>query len=417
MSGPGDPSSGSRRAASRPDRDVVVVGASCAGLLAARDLAREGVRTLVLDSREDFDTPSRTWIVTPRIQDLLDFDIEESVVHETGVMELLVNGSRRRVRLEEPDLVVERPALRRILAREAEEAGAEIELGRRVREVELGGSAFRVRTASNGTPGTTIAATHVIGADGTRSLVAEAMGAGPQRAVPIVQARVRLPDGYDADVTKVWFDRKRTRFFYWLIPESPEVGVLGLIGETPGNARELLDDFLEKEGGWEPLEYQGAMIPLHRPFRRVEDRRGTRRVLLVGDAAAHVKVTTVGGVVSGMWGARAAARAILEGTSYRRELAALHRELWLHDLVRWFLDRFGDRHYDRLLDLLNPELRRLLGRHNRDSFAPQAWRLLRAQPKVLGLALASLIGTGGPRPEPVPRDRPRPTSLAEQAEG
>ena len=137
---------------------------------------------------------------------------------------------------------------------------------------------------------------HLVGADGSRSVVAEAFGARPQRTVPIVQARVALGDRYDPDVTRIWFDRARTRFFYWLIPESKTSGVLGLIAERPSSARPLLEAFM-KEHGYRAEEYQGAMIPLHQPRRPIEWRAGEGRVLLVGDAAAHVKVTTVGGVV------------------------------------------------------------------------------------------------------------------------
>ena len=123
--------------------------------------------------------------------------------------------------------------------------------------------------------------------------MAEAFGARPQRTVPIVQARVALGDRYDPDVTRIWFDRARTRFFYWLIPESKTSGVPGLIAERPSSARPLLEAFM-KEHGYRAEEYQGAMIPLHQPRRPIEWRAGEGRVLLVGDAAAHVKVTTVG---------------------------------------------------------------------------------------------------------------------------
>ena len=56
--------------------------------------------------------------------------------------------------------------------------------------------------------------------------------------------------------------------------------------------------------------------------------------------ASHVKVTTVGGLVTGLWGARAAAESILKNTSYAKALRRLNRELWLHELIRRVLNRF-----------------------------------------------------------------------------
>ncbi len=72
---------------------------------------------------------------------------------------------------------------------------------------------------------------------------------------------------------------------------------------------------------------------------------GRTRVMMVGDAAGHVKVTTVGGTVSGLSGARAAARAILRESGYHRELRPLTFELTLHWLIRRLWNRFSEEDY------------------------------------------------------------------------
>lgn len=89
-------------------------------------------------------------------------------------------------------------------------------------------------------------------------------------------------------------------------------------------------------------------------------------VYLVGDAVAQVKVTTVGGLVTGLRGARAAANAILRGRDYLKELRPLRYELGLHLMLRCVLNRFCSRDYYRLLGLLNEKTLHLLGRYNRD---------------------------------------------------
>jgi digeranylgeranylglycerophospholipid reductase len=366
--------------------DTLVIGASCAGLRTAELLAGAGQRVLVLERRSALDRIERTWIVTPHIHDVLDFMPAEAVVHRTGVMRLFAGRSQRDVTLHVPDLVVERARLLPLLAERARQAGAELKLGATAAGIELAPGGFRIiaRVADGGAP-LVLHAANLVGADGVKSTVGLRFQTRPQRAVPIVQARVELPRGYDPNVTAVWFDRARTRFFYWLIPESTTTGALGLIGEQSANARQLLDDFLN-EHGFRPLSYQGAMIPLHQPFRRIEWDVGGHRVLLVGDAAAHVKVTTVGGLVSGLWGAHAAARALTRGSAYGCELRALHAELHVHDFMRWVLDRFSQADYEHLLGLLGQGLQTILGRHNRDTMAVSKWSLLAAQPRMVTLA-------------------------------
>jgi flavin-dependent dehydrogenase len=370
--------------------DTLVIGGSCSGLRAAELLAERGQRVLVVERRPALDRLGRTWIVTPHLQHVLGFQPNEAVVHRTGVMQLFAGSAQRTVRLNVPDLVIERARLLPLLATRAKAASADILLGTAASGIHLVPGGFRVTVRQAQGRTAVLHARHLVGADGVKSTVAQRFQARAQHAVPIVQAQVALPAGYDPDVTAVWFDRARTRFFYWLIPESTTTGALGLIAERPDNARALLDDFL-LEHGFRAISYQGAMIPLHQPFRRIEWDWGGHRVLLVGDAAAHVKVTTVGGLVSGLWGAHAAARALTTQTSYRRELRGLHAELHVHDLMRWVFDRFSQADYERMLGLLGQGLQTILGRHDRDSVARSKWSLLAAQPRIVTLAARAVL--------------------------
>ena len=188
------------------------------------------------------------------------------------------------------------------------------------------------------------------------SNVAQAAGWPRQDTVPLIQAIVRLPADYPPDTVRVWFVPEDTPYFYWLIPESPTKGALGLIGEDGQEARRFLDTFLEKRR-IEPLSFQGAKIPVYKWWVPVKRRVGAGRVYLVGDAAAQVKVTTVGGIVTGFRGALGVAEAILNG-GRSRELRSLRRELDLHLLIRKTLHHFRQPDYSRLVDLLNASARR-----------------------------------------------------------
>ena len=376
-----------------PGRQVAVVGGSAAGYFTASLLARAGRRVEVLERAEQIAPAPRTLIVTSRLRDLLGNLADRAVINEIRKFELFTDGRAAHVPLSRPDLIIERARLIRDLAGQAERDGAAVSLGRRFVALEANGNGLRVSIErTRDAQQEEIYADTVVGADGAISRVAAAAGWPRQVTVPLVQAIVRMPSGLSPDTVRVWFVPDDTPYFYWLIPESTERAALGLIGQEGQETRLCLERFLEKRG-FEPLSFQGARIPVYTGWVPVERRVGAGRVFLVGDAAGQVKVTTVGGIVTGFRGALGVTEAIVQG-GQSRELRALRRELDLHLLIRRTIHRFQQNDYSRLVDLMNDSTRRSLSRYTRDEAARVLWHLALSQPRLLLLGLRGLLSGG-----------------------
>jgi len=370
---------------------VVIIGASTAGLFAAYLLAKERIPVQLYDEREGLGQPPRTLIVTSKLSEVLGFVPHEAILNKANRLELISAHRHSCVALQEPDLVIERQRLIKLLARKAAEEGAKIYPGFRFLGFEDEGNKLLL-SLENVAQGRqhTIATNLLIGADGVLSNVARAASRDSRETVTIVQAKVVLPSQTSADCVKVWFDREQTEFFYWLIPESEVRAVIGLISRNGKGARENLEEFLSSQG-CEPLEFQAARVPLHDPLLKPSRALSNSRLLLIGDAGGQVKATTVGGVVAGLRGARAAARAVAGQAPYRKTVRKLKAELDLHSMMRAVLNRFGDQDYDRLLELLNTRTRDLLAANSRDEFKSAFFRLILIQPRLLLLVAKSLL--------------------------
>src|SRR4029077_5677538 len=278
------------------------------------------------------------------------------------------------------------------LADEARRAGAKVELGRRFHSLQPNGRGLvlEVERCSDGSREEIHAGT-VVGGDGATSRVARAAGWAPLETVPLLQAIVRLPKGMQADTSRVWFIPEDTPYFYWLIPESPTHGALGVIGEQGAKTRLRFERFLEKRE-FEPIEFQGARIPVYTRWVPVRRSVGNGSVYLVGDAAGQVKVSTVGGIVTGLRGAQGVAEAILNGGE-SHELKTLRRELDLHLLRRRTLHDFRQPDYSRLVDLLNDPTKQSLAEYSRDEAWKILWRVCLRQPRLLLLGLRGLLAS------------------------
>jgi flavin-dependent dehydrogenase len=366
--------------------DVEVIGGSAAGLFAAYLLAREGKRVRLFDANDVLHAESRTLITTSQLAEVLGFFPHEAVCNTINRIDLFSAHRSVTIPMKQPDLVVERSAAVRLLAKKALEVGVEIRGGCKFLNMEPAqeGATLTIRDCHRDRI-EQFKAKAIIGADGTFSRVAKLATGNGQETTPILQAIVKLPERTQVNATRVWFQPEDTPYFYWLIPESQERAAVGFIAEEGKSARIKLERFLARQG-LEILDMQAARIPAYthsmKPWRRVFG----SDIYLVGDAAAQVKVTTVGGLVTGLRGAKAAAHAILQRTHYLKELRPLRRELSLHLLIRWVLNRFHSRDYDQLLGLLNEKTVRLLGLYNRDQAAGMLCRILWVQPRLLSFA-------------------------------
>jgi flavin-dependent dehydrogenase len=376
-----------------------VIGGSAAGLFTSSLLAQRGASVRVLERAETLEPAARTLIVTHRMRTLLGRAAEGSVVNEIRRFELFTDGRAATITLQDPDLIIERRTLIQGLAAEAQRAGATIELGRRFHALHANGNglAVEVERCADGSR-EEIRSDTVVGGDGATSRVARAAGWAPLETVSLAQAIVPLPKDMAPDTVRVWFVPQDTPYFYWLIPESSTRGALGVIGESGAETRKCLEQFLEKRK-LEPIEFQGARIPVYKHWIPVRRKVGQGSVYLVGDAAAQVKVSTIGGIVTGFRGALGVAETILNGGA-SRELRTLRRELDFHLLVRRSLHHFQQEDYSRLVDLLNDPAKQALGESSRDEAWKMVWRVCLRQPRLVLAGLRGLLMRGGSLDQP-----------------
>ena len=370
---------------------VVVVGASISGLFTAYLLAKKGVGVGVYERGKVLGWPPRTLIVTNKINEILDFVPEEAILNKVSYIELYSRSRSARLELGDPDLVLERGKLLNSLVHLAEKAGAKIVFAHQFEGFARFGRKVVVqfRNLDTGEEQRTVSDI-LVGADGALSAVSRAASCDGYSLVSLMQGKVRIPQGTSKETTQVWFDSRVTKYFCWLIPESEKVAVVGLIAEEGKQAKAALDTFLE-EKELLPLEFQTAETTIHHLEFFRNGRTSGNNIFFVGDAGGQVKVSTVGGVVPGLHGAKVLAHAIVNRKDYSRSLRELNRELNVHLLVRHVINRFNDEDYDDLLGMLDGKLKNVLQEQTRDELTYSFLRLLLAEPRLITLGAKAFL--------------------------
>ena len=299
--------------------DVIVVGGGPAGAVTARVAAAAGASVLVLERRARIEEPAAcAGLISPRTLSVLGASeacvirrLRNVTFHAPGGGSLSVHATSDRA------LVVDRSVLERELLACAAKAGADVRLG----VTATGWRDGIVRFDSLGGEESASCAV-LVGADGAESQVASWSGlGGASGGLRAVQVEIELPY-QGADNVRVFVGRRvAPGFFAWSIPAQDgrfRIGLAVGTGTDPAPHLEALLAARFPEG--RAVSQVAGVIPLAPGGRIVGD-----GVLLVGDAAAHVKPLSGGGLYFGGLCAHAAGRAAAAVAATGDRLAPLRQ--------------------------------------------------------------------------------------------
>jgi digeranylgeranylglycerophospholipid reductase len=342
--------------------DVIIVGAGPAGSDAAHGLAASGYRVAVLEPKG---APGQevccTGIVSPECFD--SFGLGPEVILARASSAVVYSPSRRSLRLRSERvqaLVVDRDRFDKALAARAQRRGVEYRCDYRVTGISIEKDRADVAVGSNGS-GEILKARAVILASGRGSGLLRRLGFGENKGT-VTGAQLEVATDGISEI-EVYVDRDISPgFFSWIVPVAADRALVGLLAGSRAGSR--LESFLAGPGCRGRITrrlsgIQQKVIPLHPLPCTYGD-----RMLVIGDAAGHVKPTTGGGIYFGHIGAGIAARVLDEAlrrddltaarlSRYQQEWQAkLGREMRLGAWARRYFARMSNGQIEKTFDIL-----------------------------------------------------------------
>ncbi len=275
--------------------DVIVVGASACGSLAAKSAALAGASTLILEEDKQ---PGKfhkcSGLYSKKGLQRLGVNYEDCVVHEvTGANIYAGKYSFTVDKRETVALVLDRQKLDEQLCQEAIDAGAVLKLGQRVQGRTTNGIATKEAAYDFQC---------LIGADGVSSAVAYLYNFPPIGSGNIAmcyEAEFENCRALDEEKVSIFLDRYLfPGFFGWVIPAGKRKARMGFGTTRHAALRNAFETFFQlpvvrQAAGDKAREFWHS-IPLK---TRGVTQQGN--VLLVGDAAGQVKSSSGGGIIFG----------------------------------------------------------------------------------------------------------------------
>ncbi len=272
-------------------REVAIIGAGTAGLIAAKRLAELGIELRVYDQKRILGYPVRaSGILSVKGLGELGVNYSNAVTNTLYGARIHAGGEVMEVVSREKKAhVLDRKRLNELCYDDAAAAGARIVLGERIR-----GHGLDV-LADKGI---------VVGADGAVSEVAEHFKMGGIKRYCLTYKAEYNISAVDPEIVEVFLDNRITKgLFGWLCANTADILEVGIgIDSKSGNAKKAFDAFVATDevagvlDGAKPRAWQASLIPMSLRERIADSKKG---VVLVGDAAGQVKPSTGGGIIFG----------------------------------------------------------------------------------------------------------------------
>ena len=274
--------------------DILVVGLGPAGSRAAEAAARAGCRVLAVDRRRAAGRPVQCAEFVPALLDQELTGQEGVTCQRIRAMATFVESEAADVKGDFPGRMIDRAAFDAALVERARGAGADCRFAVAVHGIDERGRA----TLSDGS---TVAPRVIIGADGPRSRVGQAIGSVNRELVETRQATVPLHASHAA--TDIFLSADFPGGYGWLFPKQGVANLgVGVVPSARARLPALLDTLhgrLVEEGRVERavLALTGGAIPVGGALRPI-GMLGAVQVLLAGDAAGLANPVTGAGIAA-----------------------------------------------------------------------------------------------------------------------
>ena len=332
--------------------DVVIAGASVAGLFCAREIAKAGHSVLVLEEDFEIGTPEHCGglVSASGLQDLgiipstktLDSPIQKARLSSPSGVTLDIDAKKQSV------IVINRRELDKQIAHQAQKNGAEIKVKTSLKE-------FR--------PGQAITSAGVIDC----KILVDARGIASiiqrDRTGTLQSAQYEIyADWIQKGLVEVDFDsQKYPGFFSWVIPAGDGMGKVGVAGKGI-NAVSAIEKYLEQKGKHSIIRKVFAPIWINGPIENFVE----NNTIIVGDAAGQAKPTTAGGIYSCGVGGILAGRAISDYLKSKNpDDLKSYQKLWMQKFGKEFekqlfarkmLERLDNSTIDKIFSTITPEM-------------------------------------------------------------
>lgn len=332
--------------------DVVVAGASVAGLFCAREIAKVGHSVLVLEEDFEVGTPEHCGglVSASGLEDLgiipstktLDSPIQKARLSSPGGTKLDVDAKKQNV------IVINRRELDKQIAHQAQKNGAEIRVKTSFKEFKQN----QVVTSAG-----TFDCKILVDARGIASIIHR------DRTGTLQSAQYEIYAGWiQKGLVEVDFDvQKYPGFFSWVIPAGNGIGKVGVAGKGI-NAMGAIEKYLEQKGKHSIIRKVFAPIWVNGPI----DNFVEENTVLVGDAAGQAKPTTAGGIYSCGVGGVLAGRAISDYLESKNpDDLKLYQKQWNQKFGKEFekqlfarkmLERLDNTTLDKIFSAITPEM-------------------------------------------------------------
>ena len=332
--------------------DVVIAGGSIAGLLTAREIAKNGNSVLVLEEGFEIGTPdhcgglvSKTALNDLELDPLpktFDTAVSSAQIFSPSGRSITIDSKKQNV------IVISRRELDKQAAMQAQNFGAEIMVN----------TSYKTKT-SNGVM-TSIGEINckvIVDCRGVNSLVNSDRDGVLQSAQYEVYGK-----WIKNEQVEVYIDQKKyPGFFGWVIPSGDGRGKVGVAGREI-NVTKCMDELLKNKGDSSVIRKIYAPIWIKGPIKNFV----SENIVTVGDAAGQAKPTTAGGIYScGMGG-------IIAGNSIAKFLRTKkvsdleeYQKIWTkkfgkefekQKIARTLLQRLDNNSIDKLFGQITPEI-------------------------------------------------------------